>query len=282
MFNPSLKTRITLILPITVCIVFALLILLAHTLFERSQRRTVSAQQYLAVSVLADNIDQKLFSTRDIIVGLSRKLEPGIVADPGKALEFLRNRDEYLDVFDNGLFIFDNKGRMLAELPLGTSRTGMDFNFREYLKETLASKKPYISDPYVSSRSNHHPSLMFTAPLLDSSGRVVAVMGGSIDLTRNNILGKIMTLKIGQAGYMFIFSESRVMILHPDKNRVMKMDIPQGANKLLDQAIAGFDGSGETVNSRGIPMLSSFRHLHAKPWIMGCQFSLAGGLSTGT
>ncbi len=51
----------------------------------------------------------------------------------------------------------------------------------------------------------------------------------------------------------------------------MQRDIPEGANKLLDAAIAGFEGVGETVNSRGVPMLSSFKRVPETDWIAAAQ-----------
>jgi diguanylate cyclase (GGDEF)-like protein len=62
------------------------------------------------------------------------------------------------------------------------------------------------------------------------------------------------------------------MILHPDKSRIMKHDIPPGANLLLDKAIEGFDGSGETVNSRGVSQIVSFKHLRTVDWILASSY----------
>ena len=62
-----------------------------------------------------------------------------------------------------------------------------------------------------------------------------------------------------------------MLILHPDGERILKRDIPDGSNKLLDSAIGGFEGVGETVNSRGIPMLLSLRQIKGIDWVLGAQ-----------
>jgi PAS domain S-box-containing protein len=74
---------------------------------------------------------------------------------------------------------------------------------------------------------------------------------------------------------MFIFDSKRTMIIHPDQNRIMKQDIPPGANPLLDRALRGFEGTGETVNSRGLKTLATFKRLKSKEWIVGANFPLA-------
>ncbi|MEI6703009.1 MAG: PAS domain S-box protein, partial [Deltaproteobacteria bacterium] len=170
------------------------------------------------------------------------------------------------------LFLFDRQGRIVAELPLGISRTGKDFSFRSYIKVTFATKAPHMSDPYVSSQNHHHPSIMMTAPILDNHGNIMAVLGGSIDLMQNNFLGDLSSRKIGKTGYLFLFNKNRVMISHPDPARIMKQDIPPGANPLLDRAISGFEGTDETVNSRGLHAVSTFKHLKTTNWIIGANY----------
>ncbi len=65
------------------------------------------------------------------------------------------------------------------------------------------------------------------------------------------------------------------MIAHPDKGRIMKQAAPVGVNLLFDRAVAGFDGTDETVNSEGVPMLTSFKSLQTAPWKLAANYPLA-------
>jgi diguanylate cyclase (GGDEF)-like protein len=80
---------------------------------------------------------------------------------------------------------------------------------------------------------------------------------------------------LGRSGYVYLFDQTRLMIIHPDPKRILQRDIPPGANKVLDQAIAGYEGIGETVNSRGVQMLLSFRRVPGTSWIIGAQIPRA-------
>lgn len=271
----SLKTKVTLFFPMAVTIALFGLLFLIQYLLQGYIKESISSQQFQIVANLANEVDQKLAETHKPLIALASKLTPYMVSDPQEALAFLLERTESTGLFDNGIFLFDGRGRMVAELPLGVSRSGTDYSYRDYLKVTFAAKTPYISDPYISSQSHHHPAIMLTAPILDANGKVLAVLGGSIDLLRSNFLGDLNRRKIGRTGYMFLFDTNRTMIIHPDKSRVMKQDIPPGANLLLDQAIKGFDGTGETVNSRGVKTLATFKHLKSKEWIIGANFPLS-------
>ena len=64
------------------------------------------------------------------------------------------------------------------------------------------------------------------------------------------------------------------MIFHPDTSRIMKRDVKPGVNKLFDLAIEGFEGSGETVNSKGRSFLASFKRLTSSSWILAANYPL--------
>ncbi|MDD2900341.1 MAG: PAS domain S-box protein [Desulfuromonadaceae bacterium] len=271
----SLKTKVTVFFPLIVTTTLFSLLFFIQLLLQGYIKESISNQQYQLISNLADEIDLRLSETHRPLLALAGKISPGLVSDPNEALAFLLERTESTGFFDNGVFLFDAGGRMVAELPLGVSRSGMDFSYREYLKATFATKSPIISDPYISSQPHHHPAILLTAPIMDSNGTVIAVLGGSIDLMGTNFLGGLSTRKVGHTGYMFLFDTKRMMIIHPDQSRVMKHDIPVGANLLLDRAIDGFNGSGETVNSRGLATLTSFKRLKSKEWIIGANLPLS-------
>ncbi len=255
--------------------VLGCLLYLVHHSLQLYIKESISGQQFQVVSILADEIDRQLLSTQKPLLAFANKLTPEQISNPDEALAFLLERTEFTSLFDNGLFLFDHQGRIVAELPLGVSRYGKDFSYRDYLKITFATKAPHISDPYVSSQSHHHPAIMLTAPIFDVDGNVLAVLGGSFDLMQTNFLGNIRSRKIGKTGYTFLFDTNRMMIAHPDPDRIMKQDVPVGANKLLDSAIEGFEGTGETVNSRGLNALTSFKHLKTKNWILGANYPMA-------
>jgi PAS domain S-box-containing protein len=270
----SLKTRMTLFLPVATCVLMGLLLYVIQDYLERSIRESVSSQQYLTVSFAAHQLDQKLNSTQKLLTSLSREITPELIDKPVKALHFLQQEKEFTDIFDNGMFLFNGRGLMVAELPLGVTRSGTDFSYRQYIKATFASRAPQISDPYISSQGHHHPAIMFTSPIFDAQGEIIAILGGSIDLMQTSTLGMIDTFRIGKTGYMFLISEDRKIILHPDKKRILSQEIGKGSNLLVDRAIEGFSGTDETVNSSGIRMLTSLRHLTAKNWILGANYPI--------
>ena len=270
----TLKTRVTILFPLAITLAVGTLLFFIHSLLQRYIKESITTHQYQIVSLLADDIDRSIVAQQQTLIRIAKDIPLDLARNPQAALAFLQGKSEHLADFDNGIFLFNVQGKMIAELPLGLKRNGTDFSYRPYLQETLATQKPLLSEPYISSQSHHSPAIMFTAPILAANGSLVAVLGGSVDLTKGSFLGRLAKIKFGESGYLFLFNRERLMVLHPDKTRIMKKDIPAGANKLLDAAIKGFDGSGETTNSRGVAMLTSFKHLQSKDWIIGGNYPL--------
>jgi PAS domain S-box-containing protein len=172
--------------------------------------------------------------------------------------------------FENGLFILDKHGRIWVDYPPYPKVRGVDVSFREYFQRTMKEHRGIIGVPYISKRSGQ-PVLTFTALLRGSANQVLGVLGCSVQMLSPSALGGIREIKIGKTGYIFVYDKSRLMILHPDDARVLKRDVPPGVNQLFDAALHGVEGVGETVNSRGVPMLSAFRRIPGTDWIIAAQ-----------
>lgn len=271
----GLKGKITLAVSTLVLSIISFTAFFSVSYFEKHFRETISNQQFALVSVIADDLDSKIINARDLLINISRKIGPALASDEGKARAFLEQQTEAITLFDNGIFLFNHSGAMIAEAPISTGRTGKDFSFREYFKRTITSGKPYISKPYLSSQQHRHPAVMFTVPLFDQNHRITGVLAGSLDLTKSGLLSRISDTRIGNSGYLFLYDTDRTIIMHPDRSRILQQDVPYGVNRLFDRAIEGFDGTGENVNSRGLRALSSFKRLRAAEWIVGANFPVA-------
>jgi diguanylate cyclase (GGDEF)-like protein/PAS domain S-box-containing protein len=169
----------------------------------------------------------------------------------------------------NGIFILDREGRFLADYPSHPELRGQSFAFREYYRRTIQEGRGIVGAPYKSRRTGL-PVLTFTAPVRDAKGRIVAVLACSADLLARESLGGYWKQKFGTTGYLYVFDRSRLLILHPDNNRLLTQ-VEAGKNRILEAALSGFEGGGETVNSMGVPMLLSVRQIPKAGWIVAVQ-----------
>ena len=268
----SLKTKMTLAVSLLTAVLLSILAFSAQVYFADQIKQMVSSQQFTMLSVLAEQIDDKLLSTENELVTAASTINSAVLNDPIKLRRFFAERPDTQAMFDNGLFLFTPQGRLLSGTPLEPGMLARDYSQRDYLKKTLATRRPQISEPFLAVQAHKNPIVMFTAPVFDEKGEVTAILGGSLDLTKNNFLTKLAFIRLGGKGYLYLYNSSRLMIVHKDRERIFKEDAPPGANLMYDKAIAGFEGTGATVNSRNLHVISSFKRLKSTGWILASNF----------
>ncbi len=273
--NLSLKTRMALSVSLLFVVFSATIAYFSITYMEGKFKQSLADQQYALACALADDIDNKLVMLQQTLLAAAAKLPPAIIAEKGAAQSYLDNRITLHTLFDTTLFLLNKDGIIVAESPVLPERRIFNLAYREYFQKTVVTGKPVISSPFISSLPDHRPVVMLTVPVFDGKGRLTCVLCGGLRLLGSNLLSDVQQKKIGTTGYIYLSTAGRTMIMHPDNSRIMKLASPPGANKLFDKAMEGFEGSGETVNSRGIHMLVSFKHLRTTDWILGLNFPIS-------
>ena len=271
----SLKTRVALATVLVFISFASILAVLGLRYFEHQFRNTLYEQQYTLVSSVAASLDAKLRMAQTALVASAQNLPRSALINPDEAQRLLDGMTALHTLFDNGLFLISPEGKVIAESPYKPGRRGRDISSREFFQATVTSRNPYISKPYVSTYTEGQPAMMMTAPLLDAHGRLIGMLEGSLNLLGRNFLADIAQVKLGRSGYIFITDRERTMIVHPDIDRIMQLTAPPGQNTLYDQALTGFEGSGQTVTSTGVPMYASYRRLYTTDWVIGANYPVA-------
>jgi diguanylate cyclase (GGDEF)-like protein len=202
-------------------------------------------------------------------VALTLPVKALFTENQGEVESHLKLMFETFTKFENGIFVLDREGRFLTDYPAHPELRGQSFAYREYFQRTIQENRGIISNPYRSIRTGQ-PVLTFTAPVRDATGRTIAVLACSVNLVSPQALGGYRTEKFGKTGYLYIFDGSRLLVLHPDDKRMLTA-VEEGKNKILEAALQGFEGAGETVNSQGVPMLLAVRQVKNSEWIVAVQ-----------
>ena len=253
----------------------SLLAIVTLVYFQHELKQTISDQQNTLLTVISQDIDQKIGFSQKVLVAISREITPDIVNDPAAAQRYLDNRPGAKAIFDNGLFLLSREGRIIAESPYLPDRRGRDISFRDFYKKTISADKPVISAPFISTHTPGAPAVLFTAPVRAKDGTLIAILGGGLNLLQDNFLGELSRTRIAQNGYLYLFASDGTMIIHPDRSRILTRAVQPGINRLFDRAMSGFDGSAENVNSTGLHALTSFRHLKTTDWVVGANYPLS-------
>ncbi|SKA02413.1 PAS domain S-box-containing protein [Trichlorobacter thiogenes] len=270
-----MQSRLIISISLFLLLVLGSTALCTYQYFKKQTSSQVQLQQFAMVSTLASGLDDKLMSAHNALISIAASTPPDLFNAPDKAQVWLNSRSGTKSIFGGGLFMFTRQGMLLVESPQLPARRGKDFSFREYYLKTVASGKPLISNPYPSSKTGR-PSIMMTAPVFDAHGRLLGIVGGSLDLLdKDSFLNTLTRIRVGKTGYLYLYAQDRTLIAHPDPSRIMKQDVLPGMNRLFDKALEGFEGSGETVNSKGLRTLSSFKRLKSTDWILAANLPAA-------
>lgn len=271
----SLKTKIAIFVML---IIFTCVPLVAHitlSFLGDEFGRALEAQQATLVTRLAKELDDELLVSRRALVSAASSVTADHLASPAAAREFLRTLPALASLFDNGVFLYGADGKLLAGTIGEVARPAMDFSDREYVRATVATGKPHISSPYVSRQPHRHPVIMFTAPIFSRDGRLVALMGGSMDLLKENFLGALADAKVGRTGYFYLFTADETIMTHPRRGSILDRGLPPGVRSLYARGADGAAVSGEAVNAAGEAVITTVKRLGAVPWMLAADYPVA-------
>ena len=235
----------------------------------------LGSQQEALLTSIQTEVDAKINSAKSQLTAVAGIIPPEVMGDRAAAQRFLENRVGIAAIFDNGFAILTPQGKLLAETPRQSGRTIYDFSSYPFFLQASAAQKAVVSEPFRSTKPPHHPIVLFSTPVRDGNGNLVGLLTGGIKLDGDHIIGSIAQHKIGSTGYMYLYSGDRTILVHPDPRRIMRKDVPLGSNLLFDKAITGWEGTGITLNSRGLKTVASFRHITSAPWILACNYPAA-------
>ncbi|WP_242489974.1 diguanylate cyclase domain-containing protein [Noviherbaspirillum cavernae] len=147
---------------------------------------------------------------------------------------------------------------------------------REYFKTVMATNAPVISEP-ISGKASFEPSIVFASPLRNPDGKVIGMLGGILYLSKPNFLSAMGTARIGTDGYFYLVTKggNPTFIMHAERDRIMTRAPDASVNPHLAQALQGFEGTVESVNSRGLEALFSYRSLRSVPWVLSAVYPTA-------
>jgi PAS domain S-box-containing protein len=231
-------------------------------------RKSLEIHQTGQVSAFAQQIDHGIAQRMDAIQAVGKLfMELGPMDGP-QAEAFLRDRRTLTTFFPHSVMVLTPQGRILAEVTNGMrGRRGIDLSYREYFKNAVSNRELVISSPLASS-VDQAPIVTLSLPIFDPSRVLRAVLVAALDIRKDPLFFIVSSNRIGSTGYYYLCNRERRFVFHPDPTRINTAIPARGVNLMLDRAMDGQDGSGETRNSLGQAQYLAFKSLHRAPWIL--------------
>ena len=162
----------------------------------------------------------------------------------------------------NSTFVLDANGVLLAISPAPLRHLVGSRMQSPGVQEALHERRRLVSTPYVSVA--HNLVVALSHPIIDSSGRYLGYVGGSLYLRERNILNSLLGEHFYKDGsYLYVVDRNRRLLYHPNSQRVGT--VVEG-NALIDQLATLESGTRQVVNSQGMEMLAGFATVPSAGW----------------
>ncbi|MDD2923961.1 GGDEF domain-containing protein [Rhodoferax sp.] len=239
------------------------------TRFLREDLSTVVEGQQLALATyVARDIDYKIVQRQHLLEGLAASLPRHLLSQPEQLRAWLKERHEYQPLFSLGLMVITPLGATLADYPALPQRAHASFAGRDDIEAALTGFF-YIGRPLVD-HVTHQPVLPMAAPLKDRQGEVQAVLVGVTALAAPGFLDALLQSRIGTSsgGFLLISPRDKLFVAASQPEMVLRPTPPAGVNVLHDRAMAGFRGTGLTVNAQGGEEISAMVSVPSTGWFV--------------
>jgi diguanylate cyclase (GGDEF)-like protein/PAS domain S-box-containing protein len=264
----SLKVRVTLFTLGIFLIGSWSLAFYASRLLRTDMQRLLSEQQFSTVSLLAAELNQALIDRLKALESVASSIDPATLGSAATLQARLEAQPLLLHLFNAGVIAYRRDGTAIADVPLWTGRTGVNYMDVDTVAAALNEGKTTIGRPLMGKKLLT-PVFGMTVPMRDRQGRVIGALAGVTNLDGVNFLSTMTQSRYGKTGgYLLIAPQYRLVVTASDRSRVMEQLPAPGLNPMIDRFIAGYEGSAVLVNPLGVEMLASDKGVPVAGWIL--------------
>ena len=257
--------------------------LLYYTLsrFMREDVGAVVASQQLALAnYVASDVDQKIVERLRLLETLSDALPEELLKRPQALQQWLTQRYALQPLFKGGIFITDARGVALADYPVLAGRRGASYVDRDYIQAALQGL-PHVGKAVVG-RAVPEPIIPIAVPRRNAQGEVIAVLAGITPLADPGFLDLLLQSRIGMAsgGLLLVSPRDQIFVASSQPEMVLQPTPPTGRNLLHDRAMAGYRGTGITVNAKGVEEISAMVSVPSTDWFVVARLPTGEAFAT--
>jgi serine phosphatase RsbU (regulator of sigma subunit) len=169
--------------------------------YQRASTELVMERDRQVTYLSAARLRDEMAKYADVLTSFSRT--PEIYRGDAKEQRAALSRARYrLAVFDGGVVLLDNFGRVQGAEPERPAILGDDWSGSDFFREMLASRDPYYSSA-VRDGPDGAPVVVVAVPLLGDNDEFLGVLAGMFRLGESTVsafYASLVRLRIGQSG----------------------------------------------------------------------------------
>lgn len=217
---------------------------------------------FLSAARFRDELSK--FANELIAVARTPDLTGGNPSVQQRALERAQNR---LVVFDGGVVLLDNFGRVRASEPDRLEILNQDWADRDYFRGMLASSTPYLSD-IVRDGPEGAEVIVMSVPIVGVGGELVGVLAGMFRIgeqTTSSFYASIVRLRLGQSGSTYLVDGSDTILYDSTLDAIGK---PAQDSGLPYKAVHDEVNALRTRDENGNDIVAAYAPVPGTRWIL--------------
>lgn len=238
----------------------------ASRMLREDMERLLSEQQFSAISIVANQINNELSERLDALTAAARLSAEAMQAGPAAMQRFVEQQQALCTLFNGGVFATRADGYTIADFPVSAKRLGLNNMDRDYIVGAIKEGTPTIGRPVIGKISLDHVFVM-AVPIRDAQDRVIGALAGMVNLSLPNFLDQITGNRYGKTGgYLLVAPQHRLVVTATDKRRIMEASPVPGDYPAVDRLLQGHEGSAVFLNPEGLHVLQSAARVSVANW----------------
>ncbi len=271
----SLKTRVTLFSLVIFVLSLWALAYYASTMLRTDLEQLLGDQQRATVALVAANIDQELKDRLTALESIAADFDEKELKSPATLQGILERWPILPLLFNGGYFVTDATGTATASVPVKLGRIGINYGLSNNVAAALSEGKSAIGALEIG-KVLRVPVVSLAVPIRNPQGKVVGSLVGVINLSLDNFLDRIISNPYGRTGgYVLVDRHQRLIVTGTDKSRILEALPPTGVSPIIDNFLAGREGSDIFRNPKGIEVLVSVKSIPVANWYVAATLPTA-------
>ncbi len=197
-------------------------------------------------------------------VARSPEITQGTVLAKGQAMERAHNR---LAVFDGGIVLLDNFGRVKMAVPSRQDIAGADWSDRDFFRQLLTSSQVFLSD-IVSDGPGNSEVIVMSVPIIGARGEFEGVLAGMFRIgapTTSSFYASIVRLRLGQGGNTYVLDGKGRLLYDASWRGLGERTTIPGL-----PALYGATGAGaqRTRSANGLDVVAAYAPIPGTRWTL--------------
>ena len=183
-----------------------------------------------------------------------------------------------LRVFDQGTYLLDHSGVVVASYPDAPELMGQNWSQRSLFREVLRVPQPHLTDVVDGAREGEEV-VAVTVPVRDEGGLFAGTLVGMFGANKrdaNAFFGSIVRLRIKEKGAAFLVDSSGRVIYHSSSSLI---GADFSGEETVRKVLAGEANSLRTSSSSGADILAAFSPVPGTTWGLVTEESWSGLIS---